>query len=359
MNRLPALDSGSAALHLAWLVALAATLGALFVGEVMGREPCVLCWYQRMAMAPLAVILTVACLASDPGVRRYALPIAVIGAAVALWHSLLFLGLAPETVRPCTRDGPSCTDRDQTLLGVLPLPLLSLAAFLSIATLLSLPARTVPVAGHRGVVAGILVAAVALFAAGAALYDPETDPAETASPADGDLRLVRDHAPVLGPPEAPVTIVEIFDPVCSACRDYYPIVKRIIADHPGKVRVVLRYAAFHRASEEAIRVLEAARQQGVFEPVLERLLATQRDWTPHRLPVEAVWDQLEGTGLNLERARRDARSPGVQAVLDRDAADIAGLGVRLTPAFFVDGTPLETFGEAHLRALVETAVNPR
>ena len=58
----------------AWLIALVSTLGALFLGEVMGRTPCVLCWYQRIAMFPLAVVLGIACYLSDLNVRRYALP---------------------------------------------------------------------------------------------------------------------------------------------------------------------------------------------------------------------------------------------------------------------------------------------
>jgi len=127
------------ALYGAWLVALFSTLGALFIGEVMGRIPCELCWYQRVAMFPLAVILGIACYRSDTAVRRYALPIALIGGAVALWHSLLFAGIVPERVQPCTRGGPSCAGADQVLFGVLPLPFLSLAAFVVIGLLLNIP----------------------------------------------------------------------------------------------------------------------------------------------------------------------------------------------------------------------------
>ena len=99
-----------AALYAAWVVALAATLGALFIGEVLGQAPCVLCWYQRIAMFPLALILGVAAFVGDGGVRRYALPLALLGGTVALWHSGLYAGLLPEAVAPCTREGPSCTD---------------------------------------------------------------------------------------------------------------------------------------------------------------------------------------------------------------------------------------------------------
>ncbi len=115
----------------AFVLALVSTLGALFIGEVLGQTPCVLCWYQRIAMFPLALILGVAAFVGDGGVRRYALPLALLGGAVALWHSGLYAGLLPEAVAPCTREGPSCTDAAMTVLG-LPIPYLSLAAFAGI-----------------------------------------------------------------------------------------------------------------------------------------------------------------------------------------------------------------------------------
>ena len=129
------------ALYVSWAVALVATFGALFVGEVLGQAPCVLCWYQRIAMFPLAVILGIACVRDDVGIWRYALPLALAGVAVALYHSGLYFGLIPEPVVPCSRSGPSCTDANMTVLG-LPLPLLSLASFVLIAAGLAVAARS-------------------------------------------------------------------------------------------------------------------------------------------------------------------------------------------------------------------------
>ena len=102
-------------LLLAWLLALASTLAVLFVGEVMGQEPCVLCWFQRAFMFPLAIILAIACYRSDFAVWRYALPLAIGGGLVALGHSLLYAGLLPQPIVPCTATGPSCTDAGMTL----------------------------------------------------------------------------------------------------------------------------------------------------------------------------------------------------------------------------------------------------
>lgn len=132
-----ALSRNFTSLYAAWAIALAATLGALFIGEVLGQAPCHLCWYQRIAMFPLAVILGVAALSGDFAIRRYALPLALIGVAVATYHSGLFLGLIPEPIEPCSRTGPSCTDANMTILG-LPLPVLSLLCFSAISLLLIL-----------------------------------------------------------------------------------------------------------------------------------------------------------------------------------------------------------------------------
>jgi disulfide bond formation protein DsbB len=138
-----ATDAGTVWLLLfaAWLIALAGTLGALFIGEVMGKTPCLLCWYQRAFMFPLAVVLGVACYASDAGAWRYGLALSVAGLLIAGYHNLLFWGLIPEEIQPCTRSGPSCSSADLNLIGVIPIPLLSLGAFAALTALFLLIRR--------------------------------------------------------------------------------------------------------------------------------------------------------------------------------------------------------------------------
>lgn len=121
-----------------FLIALAATLGALFIGEVMGQMPCILCWYQRIAMFPLVPILGLSLWRGDGMARAYGLPFAAIGVLIAGWHSGLYAGWIPQTIAPCTKDGPSCTDQAQVILG-LPMPYLSLIAFAAILACLILP----------------------------------------------------------------------------------------------------------------------------------------------------------------------------------------------------------------------------
>jgi disulfide bond formation protein DsbB len=129
-------------LFLAWLIALLATAGALFLGEVMGMTPCVLCWYQRIAMFPLALILGLGLLERDGRAVRYALPLAWAGWALALYHCLIFWRVVSEALSPCGKGG-SCADADVQVAGFVPIPLLSLIAFTAILLLLGLAKRKV------------------------------------------------------------------------------------------------------------------------------------------------------------------------------------------------------------------------
>jgi disulfide bond formation protein DsbB len=112
----------------AWVQALIATLGSLYFSEVMTLPPCVLCWYQRIAMYPLVVVLGVGLLLRERRIRLYALPLSLAGLAIALYHNLLYYGIIPESIQPCTT-GVSCTSRQIEWLGFITIPLLSLVAF--------------------------------------------------------------------------------------------------------------------------------------------------------------------------------------------------------------------------------------
>jgi disulfide bond formation protein DsbB len=135
-------SQGWTLLFLCWLIASIATLGSLFFSDVMGIAPCVLCWYQRIALFPLVLILGAGLLPFDAGVVKYALPLAVAGWLVALYHSLLYWGILPKDIQPCT-GGVPCTDRNLELFGFLSIPLMSLLASSAIITLLLILRRRV------------------------------------------------------------------------------------------------------------------------------------------------------------------------------------------------------------------------
>jgi protein-disulfide isomerase len=184
----------------------------------------------------------------------------------------------------------------------------------------------------------------------AAEVNPELSPELAA-------RLSRAHSPVIGPAQAPVTITEFLDPACEGCAAFAPVVKQIQLLYPEEVRVVVRYAAFHPGSDEAVRLLDAARHQGRFEPVLDALFQRQQEWASHHAPnIEQAWTIAGQSGLNITRARRDARKPQADEVLRQDGEDVVALKVERTPTFFVNGRSLSEFGPQPLIELVKQEI---
>jgi disulfide bond formation protein DsbB len=117
------------ALYIVWFSSLAAMLGSLFFSEVMKFPPCVLCWYQRIAIYPLAILLPVAIIRDEAAsFRKYALLLTAAGFAIAAYHNLIYYGVVSEALSPC-REGASCSSRQLEWLGFVSIPLLSLGAF--------------------------------------------------------------------------------------------------------------------------------------------------------------------------------------------------------------------------------------
>ena len=121
----------------AWLIASISTLGALFFGEVMKVPTCALCWYQRIFMFPLALILPLGLFPFDRKVVRYALPLAVVGGLFAVYHVLVVAGVIPEALQPCTQGVP-CKEQVIVWFGFVTIPLMAALAFAAIVVLLSL-----------------------------------------------------------------------------------------------------------------------------------------------------------------------------------------------------------------------------
>ena len=142
---------------LAWLGTLAATLGSLYFSEVQGFEPCVLCWWQRIFMYPLVIVLGLGLLFQDVHFYKYAMSLAVMGLLVAIYHNLLFTGIIPEGMQVCSEpttlsdltslsalnsasnslSGASCTETYINWFGFITIPVLSLVGYAGIIFLLT------------------------------------------------------------------------------------------------------------------------------------------------------------------------------------------------------------------------------
>ncbi len=112
-------------IFICWIVASVSTLGSLFFSEIMELAPCALCWYQRIFMFPLVIILLLGLFPFDKNIIRYALPLAIVGWSIAFYHFLLYSGFIPESIQPCSQ-GVSCSETYLDLFGFLTIPMLSL-----------------------------------------------------------------------------------------------------------------------------------------------------------------------------------------------------------------------------------------
>ena len=208
----------------------------------------------------------------------------------------------------------------------------------------------------------VLASAVVLasvFGAGAYYYKAQQAEEIGNLAANAGSVFVRAASPSLGAESAKVQLVEFFDPACEACRMMYPFVKSLLRAHDGKLRLTLRYAPFHEGSDYVVKILEAARLQGqeVYWKSLEAILASQPSWADHGRPnPQMVWDFLEGTGLDIPKAKQDLNNPGIAALMKQDAKDLATLKINKTPSFFINGKPLTEFGQNQLRAQVEKEI---
>jgi len=122
-------------LFLCWLLVSISTTGSLFFSHVMNFAPCVLCWYQRIFLFPLVIILAVGLFPLDKNVVKFALPLAIAGWLTAFYHNLLYSEVISKDLQPCSQ-GVSCTEKYIDLFGFLTIPMLSLLSFSTVIALL-------------------------------------------------------------------------------------------------------------------------------------------------------------------------------------------------------------------------------
>ncbi len=176
-------------------------------------------------------------------------------------------------------------------------------------------------------------------------------------PSAGDAQLLRTHSPSQGPESAPVTIVEFFDPECESCRAMFPIVKQVMSEFPGQVRLVIRYMPLHPNSIYAATMLEAARAQNKYWEYLEVVMLRQPEWASHAGPrPELLVSYAPMVGLDVDQLRTAAADPQVRARIDLDQRDGVAFGARQTPTFFINCKELMRLSTVDLRTAVQAAL---
>ncbi len=169
--------------------------------------------------------------------------------------------------------------------------------------------------------------------------------------------FIRDHSPTLGSDDAKVYLIKFTDPACETCSAMHPFVKKLMAAHPDRIKLVIRYNPLHEGADYPVKILEAARKQGKLWEAMEVLYGTQRYWTSHHVvQPQKMWRFLSMAGLDTQKIRKDMNDPVIQERITQDLADAKALGVKKTPGFFVNGKPLTSFGHSQLRQLVESEI---
>lgn len=198
------------------------------------------------------------------------------------------------------------------------------------------------------------IVVVAVVAGGTQWYRSGQARQDAAVAAKNRQSLQRADAVSLGRADAPVQIVEFFDPACGTCAQFAPLVKGILAAHPDQIRLTVRYAPFHPGSDEVVKAIEASRAQGKFWQAVDALFASQQYWVQnHHANADMIWPVLARAGIDTDRVRTDMQSPQIAQVIAQDMADANTVGVAATPEFYVNGRPLPSFGYEQLRALVD------
>lgn len=206
--------------------------------------------------------------------------------------------------------------------------------------------------GRRNLVIGAIVALLLAVGAWALLHKSGGTKSQDAVVASRTA-LTSEHSPSLGEASAKVHVVEFLDPACETCAQFFPLVKQVLADNPGKIRLSVRHVAFHNGSDYVVRVLEASRKQDKYWPTLEAVLASQAVWAPnHTAQPDLVLQAIAGVGLNVEQLMADMNTPEVAQRVEQDRNDAIAMKVTATPEYFVNGRPLPSFGDQQLLELV-------
>lgn len=201
-----------------------------------------------------------------------------------------------------------------------------------------------------------VVAAIVIFA-GLAFWNSSTKEKAAGAFSGSSAHLIKPHNLVQGNPEAKVTIVEFLDPECEACRAMHPIVKNLMAEYEGKIKLVIRYMPFHGNSRLAAVMLEEAREQGKFDDALNILFDKQPQWADHAQPrPELLPDFLVQVGVDKSKLDPAELMKKHGSKIDEDEKDGTIAGVRFTPTFFVNGTMLSEIGYGPIKQAIEAAL---
>lgn len=209
---------------------------------------------------------------------------------------------------------------------------------------------------NKKVVLISILVLIAIFIGGGYIYKTNKSEELASNAKTNFSALVREHSTIIGNKDAKVELVEFFDPACETCAQMHPYVKEILNENKGNIKLVLRYAPFHKGSSNAVILLEAAKEQNKFNEVLELLFKTQSIWTVHHeVDLNKLWAVVATSKLlDMDKLVEDMKNPKLVEIIKQDLEDAKTLKATKTPAYYVNGKPLQVFGLQNLKDLINS-----
>jgi len=207
------------------------------------------------------------------------------------------------------------------------------------------------------VIAAVAIAAGIFFFAKPTSVPEEVAPGPTPAFNFDPSLLIRPHSMTQGPADAKVTMVEFMDPQCEACAGMHPIVKKLMKEYHGKIRLVTRYMPFHPHALYAASLLEEARESGKYDQALDIFMSRLHDWGGHGdAKPELLITYMKEIGIDPMRAEESYVVKKHGALVKMDEADGQKLGVDRTPTFFINGVMQAQIGYEPLKAAIDDAL---
>ncbi len=171
-----------------------------------------------------------------------------------------------------------------------------------------------------------------------------------------DAPFIREHSTKFGDNKKGVYVVEFIDPECESCALYHKVVKELYRNYYEDIQIVVRYLDNHTNSKFTIRILEASKNQNMYQAVLDKIYESQPIWAQHNNEnPELLWRELKKVpSLDVEKLRADFENTNVDKIVKIDREDATKLGVRGTPTLFVNGEKLQRLSYQDLFDLVES-----
>jgi protein-disulfide isomerase len=210
---------------------------------------------------------------------------------------------------------------------------------------------------NKYLLAAVAALLLAVFVIGSRWYAREEANRTAGLISREDELLVRPYSPSIGPARAEATVVEFLDPECESCAAMHPIVKHVLREFDGRLRLVIRYMPLHGNSEYASGLLEGAREQNRYWELMDEFFTRQPEWASHAAPrPDLLLGYARRLGLDDRALVASAQQAVVLQRIRQDRADGMALGVRQTPTIFVNGRVLDRLGYEPLRAAIQNAL---